>query len=217
MARQCLLNDLHSHPRIPQLSLCASAIFVGLAVSGGCRGASVTSTAPVLAQSTFPEKIPAGRFAEPLRCDNGRPPERTRASCFVPNEVGVRRTGGIQIDNGRYDPRPPPLPGEPPCNSVSMYLCGVHVTGGYGSYALTCRDAQDQPTGIARLMAPDSSVLAEGVCEHGRGIGTWLGWRFGRLVGAFSIVDSQVYGLKLYWNDGAYHTRAEPRMTGGAK
>jgi hypothetical protein len=98
-----------------------------------------------------------------------------------------------------------------------MYLCGVPVRGEYNSYALACRDAQDQLTGIARLVAPDDSVLVEGVCENGRAIGTWFLWKFGRLDRAFSIADGRGYGLRLYWSDGAYHSNTGTPMTGETK
>ena len=155
--------------------------------------------------------IPAGRTADIFRCQGPRRPARIEASCggTVIGDSGV----GLHRDVG-YGNKPVPLPGNPPCNRSSALLCGQDVEGPYGSYVLACNNANDQPHGAARLVAPDGSVLVEGACDHGRAVGTWYWWSFGRLAGAVTIVDGQQLGLRVFWSDGGYGHSVEAPVAG---
>lgn len=151
--------------------------------------------------------LPFGRVADPLQCYDKRPPTRTNAFCSL-TYVGEKPTGPTIDDPPRHGP--PPLPNTPPCYRVTVVLCGVPVEGTWGSYTVTCRDEQDQPTGTAQLVAPDGSVLVEGACDHGHAIGAWFWWSFGQLESASAIVDRQPVGLHLVRSNGKYYQFPEP-------
>jgi len=164
--------------------------------------------------------MPLGRAADPLHCDDRRAPLRTPADC-TPRRSRIGAPSPAEAGKLALDPddrrEPPPLPGEVPCARVGVILCGQYADGPYGSYALTCRDAQDQATGAARLVAPDGSVLVDGACDHGRAIGTWFRWEWGRLVSAVAIADDRAFGLQMLWDGSAYHYEVVPTGSTSAR
>jgi|JI10StandDraft_1071094.scaffolds.fasta_scaffold232842_2 hypothetical protein len=167
------------------VSPASSALLLGAAWgAAGC-----TPKAPETPEAPAP--LLAGRSRTvTFRC----PPEQPRRPSRDPvrHPLTCARSGRGGLTWANVDPpRPVPL-GVPPVSQGGgeyapclhgISICWVDIRAPEGSRALTCRDAEGQSHGPVEVVAPDGSLIAQGLCVHGMPSGTWFGWRHEKLAG----------------------------------
>lgn len=167
------------------MCLCDIAVLVSIAVlSVGC-GATAPSPGPSAAKAP----MPTGRLADhawAMSCPGGRTPERDLVSCKQP-DLDPTSPDAVTITHDRREP----------CFLTGVVACHVGMAGPPGSTALVCRDDQGTLSGPVRLVAPDSSVIMEGDCEHSVAIGAWFSWADGHLASAVAYDQGVKRGLEI--------------------
>jgi hypothetical protein len=171
-------------------------VLVGIVVifAASCATAPVPGPAPASAPA------PIGRLiddASPMSCPGGRAPERQFVNCPA-TELDPRDPNAVTITR---DPRQP-------CLVTGVSACHIGIAGPPGSYALVCRDDQGTISGPVRLVAPDSSLIAGGGCEHSVAIGAWLTWADGQLASAVAYDHGIKRGIEIQINRFTRHVTA---------
>lgn len=150
-------------------------------ISAGC-GAPPPRPAPVR------PPLPVGRFPDDvsMSCPGGHTPERHLVRCKQP-ELDPHAPNRLTLTRAPREP----------CRLTGVVACHVGIAGPPGSNALVCRDDQGTITGPVHLLAPDSSVITEGDCDHSLAIGAWFTWADGHLASAVAHDQGVKRGLAI--------------------